>query len=491
MTPSNEWYTAATTKAVLTNGSVPEVSLGLFGPTGYQTIQDIVDRLRLGLHLTALPMNILNIFVYMQRNMRSSTSTYHLAMSLSQIAYILVNLVVPIGTMANLWTNTCYFCVVYNSIFSHFLAISTNRAMYGIICLVATERFLAIAFPLKSKLFRVCKTPVISVLVLYSLVVVSHVYLALRYEVYESNLGVGTNISISPVYCDVTSDPVNTSVDTVFGIARQKNGGTSQETPWSLSDGVTDASSFLPLSESPRYVSIDTKYLPQRSVSAPLSPCSTVRAETVTSRTGETVWSSRYTSTYLANPSVFAMWSVMAGVVWVYIAVLLGLLTDILLVAILLRHSRQRSAITTSDSDKRDRQVRQTTLTVLTSSLVFVVLSLLPVSNALANSLVPSYGYTSNLRYTFMSVHALGQLSFSISLCTDLLTFLVLSSSYRTTLVKMIARVFQHHKGKESQSKHSKGYLMESRSMGTEIQTLSGFTQATMSMSLSLSPTKD
>lgn len=114
------------------------------------------------------------------------------------------------------------------------------------------------------------------------------------------------------------------------------------------------------------------------------------------------------------------------------------------------------------------RQVRQTTITVLVSNLAFVFLSLLPVSNSLANYLQPAYSSRGNFRYTYLLVHELGQLSFSLRMCTDLFTFLLLSSGYRATLLKLIGRAFSRLTGGEETK--STAYQSDS---GTTVQSFS------------------
>ncbi|XP_025116238.1 uncharacterized protein LOC112577388 [Pomacea canaliculata] len=108
------------------------------------------------------------------------------------------------------------------------------------------------------------------------------------------------------------------------------------------------------------------------------------------------------------NPDFFVTWTVVAGVVWVYSVLAVELLISVLLAVTLLRHSRRRKDITTSDGDKRDRQVRQTTKTVLVSSLLFLFLNLLQVTNSIADSLVPTYNSLPGLRYTYLFVHNMG-----------------------------------------------------------------------------------
>ncbi|XP_025075944.1 uncharacterized protein LOC112553134 [Pomacea canaliculata] len=155
----------------------------------------------------------------------------------------------------------------------------------------------------------------------------------------------------------------------------------------------------------------------------------------------KTVWTFGPSSVLSRNPVVLETWGMIAAIVWVYGALLLGLLMNILLIVSLTRHSRQRRTITTSDhGGEKDRQVRQTTRTVLTASLMFVFLSLPLVTNAVVTNLHPNYGYFSNNRYTFLFMQSLGGTCQCLSFCTDFISFLLLSSAYRSTLGSLIVR---------------------------------------------------
>lgn len=83
------------------------------------------------------------------------------------------------------------------------------------------------------------------------------------------------------------------------------------------------------------------------------------------------------------------------------------------------------------------------TVTIMVASLVFVVLNLPLVTNAIFTYLYSDYGYFGPKRYTFLFLQSLGTAMSCLSFCTDFLTFVALSSAYRATLTSLLASLYE------------------------------------------------
>lgn len=331
-----------------------QTTWSLIGVSEYLTSQTVVEYIRLVLHLVVLPLNSINVYVYTRKGTRMPTSPYHVTMGLLQIIYILAALVSPVGRLANMWTSSCYFCALYSTIIGHCIMLTSTRAMYGVVCLVSFERLLAIAFPLRSKQFRFTKHPVKSIVFILSLVSLSHTYIALRYEIYIASSGQVNNDSFLSVSCGSSTDPSKLSTPAYWlGNVTQDNlTPTSQVTPlWSLS-GTSSKTDLLLTTDPLSFLTSHVFHLTQTSLPVASSPCPTSNTSTAAP---SVVWASRFSSVYQMNPDFFVTWTVVAGVVWVYSVLAVELLISVLLAVTLLRHSRRRKDITTSDGDKRDR----------------------------------------------------------------------------------------------------------------------------------------
>ncbi|XP_046548611.1 probable G-protein coupled receptor B0563.6 [Haliotis rubra] len=149
----------------------------------------------------------------------------------------------------------------------------------------------------------------------------------------------------------------------------------------------------------------------------------------------------KYTLTYKHPDQTFLRgMSTTDNFLFVYALLLGGLFLNLLVVCALKRYSKKRQQWkTTIDTDKTARQERQTTVTIITSSLVFLFLALPHATNAMAFSLFPSiYGPYTRYHYLFSVLQALCSTLTNLSLCTDFLAYIWLSTSFRTTFFRIL-----------------------------------------------------
>lgn len=88
------------------------------------------------------------------------------------------------------------------------------------------------------------------------------------------------------------------------------------------------------------------------------------------------------------------------------------------------------------------RLEHQTTITVLTSTFIFVLLSLPLHTNAFISRLMPErHGYFTPERYTFLFFQSFGVMCFILSFSTDFTAHIILSSSYRSTVNALLSNI--------------------------------------------------
>lgn len=84
-------------------------------------------------------------------------------------------------------------------------------------------------------------------------------------------------------------------------------------------------------------------------------------------------------------------------------------------------------------------QERQTSTTILVSTFAFVLLSLPLNTNSLVSKIIPEvYGYNTRERDTYLFFQSLGVSCFIFSFSTDFIAYVILSSVYRSTLLKLL-----------------------------------------------------
>ncbi|PVD21416.1 hypothetical protein C0Q70_19589 [Pomacea canaliculata] len=110
--------------------------------------------------------------------------------------------------------------------------------------------------------------------------------------------------------------------------------------------------------------------------------------------------------------------------------------SSILTIAVLKKHSEHRRQMKTN-VDARASQMRelQLTITILVSTILFVLLNLPTVSNSIAYNAYPvTYGPFSVQKYLFYFLQDFGGVCFLLTFSTDFFTYVALSSAYRSCL---------------------------------------------------------
>lgn len=302
----------------------------------YMKADVIFEHIKTASQVISVVLNIINIIVYSQPGMRSPTSTYLIAMSVTQCAFSVLYFLSPIANgFGGLGLNT-FFGLFHALIISNYFMLCLGRSMYSITCLVSIERFLAIAFPLQAKLFRVTRSPMLFTSTVVTLIFISHLFIAIKYSIYQvSSEIVSGNIETTQTV--VNNHISSTQGNTVY-LQNQEDNSREQNMSTMNAIAVTFELSHLVSTAAQARMGFNTP--------APIKSVSGMK----------TVWTFGPSSVLSRNPVVLETWGMIAAIVWVYGALLLGLLMNILLIVSLTRHSRQRRTITTSDhGGEKDR----------------------------------------------------------------------------------------------------------------------------------------
>nr|KAG5687261.1 hypothetical protein BaRGS_016436 [Batillaria attramentaria] len=116
--------------------------------------------------------------------MRSPTSVYLMALSVTEILYVTVEVIPLIYDAITPLTRTSHFYFTYGLFVSNFVFASLGRFTYCLTALVCMERFFGLAFPMRAVTTRLVRFPKAIVLVSLLVLLASHVNIFLKYEVY-------------------------------------------------------------------------------------------------------------------------------------------------------------------------------------------------------------------------------------------------------------------------------------------------------------------
>ncbi|KAL8557930.1 hypothetical protein ACOMHN_066232 [Nucella lapillus] len=155
----------------------------------------------------------------------------------------------------------------------------------------------------------------------------------------------------------------------------------------------------------------------------------------------ETIYTFRYSDHYRRHPEVFKELNIVTKSVFVYLTLCVMMATNLAMICVLIRSRNVRRQMnTTVDTQAAHKRESQMTMTILVSTLIFVVLCLPTVTNSLAYNAVPeSYGpFSPRYRHIFLFVQKLGTVCFILAFSTDVFTYVGLSSAYRNTLLRML-----------------------------------------------------
>ncbi|XP_048252701.1 putative G-protein coupled receptor F59B2.13 [Haliotis rufescens] len=156
--------------------------------------------------------------------------------------------------------------------------------------------------------------------------------------------------------------------------------------------------------------------------------------------TNATVFSMVPSQLFLQNQAILRGMSTASKVLFVYTFLIGGLILNVLVVCALKHHSKKRRQMaTTTDTDKAAKRERQTTITIVTSSFVFLFLALPISTNSIVFNLFPDvYGPNTPNYYVFLMVQNLSSILSSLSLSTDFVAYFFLSTSFRTTFYRIV-----------------------------------------------------
>lgn len=157
---------------------------GLISPEIYVQIQYPLKTITIALQIIALILSIINIIVYSRNNMRNTTTLYLIAYNAAIFVLLTVGFVTSVTVEIEHSSLPSRFYLIFGYFIDSFFNTFLHRFMFCLTLLVCMERFVAVAFPLKARHFRVVQSPVTFVLVTFLIFLVVHVYHFLKYEVY-------------------------------------------------------------------------------------------------------------------------------------------------------------------------------------------------------------------------------------------------------------------------------------------------------------------
>ena len=157
------------------------------------------------------------------------------------------------------------------------------------------------------------------------------------------------------------------------------------------------------------------------------------------SRTGKQVYVIQHTDSYKANPDIADAFGAAAPVLMTYIPLLALMAINVATVWALRRHNVKTKRVQSSaDEESREQRERQMTLTILATTVSYVVLSLpYAFHNVFKNA---GLGYNKRQKYENL-FYVMRRTAFNLTLLScaiDFVCFLVLSSSFRKTFFRLL-----------------------------------------------------
>ncbi|XP_067674809.1 lysophosphatidic acid receptor 6-like [Haliotis asinina] len=195
------------TKSCKENGELPNqprisiTSQGKLSKEQYEVGAKVCLYLFYPLFISAVLLNTFNLLVYTDPAMRSPTSTYLIAIAAKELLFALFNSVRHIlrqvhGTEALKRQDYLYFAMYGSNLFSATLRV----LMYCLSVLVSTERFLAVAFPLKSRNFRLIKSPIIFITSVTIICFSCHLPGSLKFDIVLKPNSTDYTLALSAIY---------------------------------------------------------------------------------------------------------------------------------------------------------------------------------------------------------------------------------------------------------------------------------------------------
>ncbi|XP_071114859.1 lysophosphatidic acid receptor 6-like [Haliotis cracherodii] len=177
------------------------ISQGILSKEQYQRGAKVCLYLFYPLFTSAVLLNTFNLMVYTDPAMRSPTSTYLIALATDELLFAVLSTVRHIlrqvyGIDAVKKQVYLYFAMFGSS----FFLASLRVLMYCMTVLVSMERFLAVAFPLKSRNFRLIKSPIIFIISVTIICLSCHLPGSFKYDVVPKPNSTDYTIKPSAMY---------------------------------------------------------------------------------------------------------------------------------------------------------------------------------------------------------------------------------------------------------------------------------------------------
>ncbi|XP_067685309.1 sex peptide receptor-related protein 2-like [Haliotis asinina] len=151
-----------------------------------------------------------------------------------------------------------------------------------------------------------------------------------------------------------------------------------------------------------------------------------------------TAYRFEHTSMYVRDKVHFENASMASKFIFVYLMLLGCLFFNLLIVISLRRHSKGRQAIKTSqNSDQAQKREMQTTITIMASTMVYVILALPTNTNSIINNISDDYGIFTREHFLFFLVGRVGNVCELVSNFTNFFFYIMLSATFRETFRQM------------------------------------------------------
>ncbi|XP_046561094.1 sex peptide receptor-related protein 2-like [Haliotis rubra] len=151
-----------------------------------------------------------------------------------------------------------------------------------------------------------------------------------------------------------------------------------------------------------------------------------------------TAYRFEHTSMYVKDKLHFENASIASKFIFVYFMLLGCLFFNLLIVISLRRHSKGRQSIKTSqNSEQAQKREMQTTITIMASTVVYVILALPTNTNSIINNFSDDYGIFAREHFLFFLVGRVGNVCELVSNFTNFFFYIVLSATFRETFLQV------------------------------------------------------
>ncbi|KAK7507505.1 hypothetical protein BaRGS_00001440 [Batillaria attramentaria] len=134
----------------------------------------------------SLCLTVCNMVVFLQKDMKGATSTYVIGLSIAQVVFLLIGIVFIIidATIEDRFDNVWYWG--YYLYVGMFLNVISRRGSYLTLCLVSMDRLHAVLRPFHVQEFLLSKYPARSMLVVFVVTAIWHLYIPTGMKVAET-----------------------------------------------------------------------------------------------------------------------------------------------------------------------------------------------------------------------------------------------------------------------------------------------------------------